>query len=146
MTVNIWTSQKCCPLPLGTRKGRLIWVLSIVISEGHSYPRGITGGSVWYLCRGSKLVLEVRGVNWNGMEQKLVRTLAPGCARCLCPWPIRINNKYCALGVIKKHLFPAYSTEDANDIILWRNRVFEEMWYYIGCSFKKYVNIISVSQ
>lgn len=100
---NIWTLQKCCPLPLGTCGGCLVWVFSVVISEGHSYRGGITGGPVGDLCRGYKVVLEVRGMNCNRMEQKLGIIPAPGCVRC--PWPFRINSKYYTLGTITNIYF-----------------------------------------
>lgn len=110
-----WNSLKVLPPSSRDTRGCLIWVLTFVISEGYSCLRGITGGWGRWLCRGCKIVLEVRGMNCNRMERKSGRTLAPGHVICLRPWCFRINNKCDTLGKIT-HLFPAYSTNDAKDI------------------------------
>jgi len=60
-------------------------VFSFVTAEGYSYPRGNAGGPVGIFAEATRLVLEVRGMNCNRMEQKLGRTLVPGHVRCLCP-------------------------------------------------------------
>lgn len=52
-----------------------------------------------WVCRGHKVVLEVRETNCNRMEKKLGRIWAPGHRRSLRSWPFTVNN-ITPLGII----------------------------------------------